>query len=202
MTDAYVQLPTDGTGKLIDCGPAPLTGGLYRQSVQIGDTSSLTALANVKAAGVLPSSADGALVVTLRDGADPTGSPITGAAMPTGGLGVTGWLSAIWKALTGTLNVSTVSSNPSSIYVNQLAPGLTANPLPSRALVNGVVIKALSSNTSTVFIGSSSGVTNQVGGSPGYPLLKGESISYAAANLNAIYAIANNTADTIAITGN
>ena len=37
---------------------------------------------------------------------EPQGSAITGASLPTGGVGLTGWLSAIWSKLSGTLAVS------------------------------------------------------------------------------------------------
>ena len=40
---------------------------------------------------------------------EPSGSPITGASMPSGGVGLTGWLSAIWSKLSGTLSVSAAS---------------------------------------------------------------------------------------------
>ena len=210
MAEAFVQLPTDGSGKKADCGPAPLDDGagnfVYRQVVTLGDPSAIAARATVKAGGVAPLSSDGALVVVLRDVAEPGGAAITGAAMPSGGVGLTGWLSAIWKALTGTINVSTVSANPSAIYVRQFAPGIgsggLAASLPAQALTNGVVLKAMSSNTNTVFIGMSNAVTNQIGANPGYPLVKGESISVAVTNLNAVYAIANNVGDALAIIGN
>jgi hypothetical protein len=37
------------------------------------------------------------------------GAAITGAAIPAGGVGLTGWLSAIWSKLAGTLTVSAAS---------------------------------------------------------------------------------------------
>lgn len=37
---------------------------------------------------------------------EPAGAAITGVALPAGGTGLTGWLSAIYKALTGTLSVT------------------------------------------------------------------------------------------------
>lgn len=44
--------------------------------------------------------------------AEPGGAVVTGAAMPPGGAGLTGWLSAIWKTLTGILTVSDAQSAP------------------------------------------------------------------------------------------
>ncbi|MCI4680163.1 hypothetical protein K9U39_10905 [Rhodoblastus acidophilus] len=72
--------------------------------------------------------------------AEPGGLPISGISMPSGGAGLTGWLSAIWKTLTGTLSVSWtgqsvgVSSLPAlpagsnvigRIGVDQTTPGTT-----------------------------------------------------------------------------
>ena len=63
---------------------------------------------------------------------EPAGVPITGAAMPAGGVGHTGWLSAIWKALTGTLTVGgtvAVSNLPGTQPVSgtvALGPGVAA----------------------------------------------------------------------------
>jgi hypothetical protein len=217
-THTFVQVATDGAGKKIDCGPSVFTDAsgnvLFRQVGQIGDPTALDGIANVKSPGVAPSSADAALVITNRDILETAGAPITGATMPTGGLGLTGWLSAIWKALTGTLTVSgtvtvsgavtanTTATNPSAIYVTRFTPGLTATQIPSQALVNGVVIKALKANVGTVFIGMSNAVTDEIGGSPGYPLVAGEACSVAVTNLSAVWAIADNTTDAVAIIGN
>lgn len=47
---------------------------------------------------------------------EPAGAAITGATMPTGGLGLTGWLSAIWKTLqTGLARSWTLSSGADSV---------------------------------------------------------------------------------------
>ena len=45
---------------------------------------------------------------------EPAGAPITGASMPAGGLGLTGWLSAIWSKLGGTLATTAQSYNGAS----------------------------------------------------------------------------------------
>lgn len=84
--------------------------------------------------------------------AEPGGAAIAGATLPSGGLGLTGWLSAVWKVLSGTLSVSWsgqsvgVSSLPSlpagsnaigSVAVSNLpatqAVSAAALPLPSGA---------------------------------------------------------------------
>ena len=69
--------------------------------------SSATAVGFQNAAGnlVLPTPSAGLPVAD-------SGAAITGASIPAGGVGLTGWLSAIWSKLTGTLTVGgTVTAN-------------------------------------------------------------------------------------------
>ena len=112
-------------------------------------------------------------------------NPATGATFP-----ISGSVSIIGA-------VNTIASNPTSIYATQQVCAITAAALPTLALANGVVVKALKSNAGTVYVGAS-GVTT----STGYPLVAGESISYAVTNLSAIYLICQNNSDSIAVTGN
>ena len=119
----------------------------------------------------------------------------TGITQPSGGSGLLGWLSGIYKLLSGTL--TTVSSNPSTIYSGQQTLTTSAATLPSKVLVNGIVITASPTNTGTVYVGPS-GVTSL----SGYPLTAGQSISYAVTNLSAIYIIGTNGTDTVVFTGN
>ncbi len=58
-----------------------------------------------------PQAGAGAICVTPAADAvaEPGGAAIAGASMPTGGSGLTGWLSAIWSKLSGTLTVSAAS---------------------------------------------------------------------------------------------
>jgi hypothetical protein len=69
--------------------------------------------------------------------------------------------------------------------------------LPAIDLFNGVVLKAAIGNSGVIYVGPA-GVTMATG----YPLNPGDAISYAVANLSAIYMIGVNTTDTIAYTGN
>jgi hypothetical protein len=92
---------------------------------------------------------------------------------------------------------ATGAANPSSIYSNQQAATLSATALPSQALVNGIVLTALATNTGTIYVGPA-GVTSATG----YPLAAGQSISYAVANLSAISIVGTNTTDKLAFTGN
>lgn len=86
---------------------------------------------------------------------------------------------------------------PALIYSGQQTTTTAAAALPSQALVNGAIIKALGTNVSTVYVGPA-GVTT----SNGYPLGPGEAISYATSNLSLIYIIGQNTSDKVAFTGN
>ena len=93
--------------------------------------------------------------------------------------------------------VTNLPTTPAAIYSGQQLSTLAAAALPARALVNGIVITAQLANTGTSYIGPA-GVT----ASNGYPLVAGQSISYAVTNLNAVYVIGTNTTDVIAFTGN
>ncbi|MBB4199026.1 hypothetical protein CCR94_08035 [Rhodoblastus sphagnicola] len=89
------------------------------------------------------------------------------------------------------------SANPSTVFAFRQTATLSAAALPSQVVVNGVVCTALSANTGTIYVGGV-GVTT----STGYPLVAGQSISYAATNASAIYMIGTNTTDVLACTGN
>ncbi|PPQ39877.1 hypothetical protein SAMN06265338_101721 [Rhodoblastus acidophilus] len=102
-----------------------------RQPALHADGGSLAHVANFPSTQTVSGS------VTANDG----GAPITGASLPTGGSGVTGWLSAIWSKLSGTLAVSwsgqSVASTQSgawSVAVSNLpatqAISATSLPLP------------------------------------------------------------------------
>ena len=88
-----------------------LSGGL-RIQLNLGGTD--VDLGRATMANSIPvtiASDRASLPVTDTQGTNPwvtadNGTPITGASMPSGGAGVTGWLSAIWKQLTGTISVT------------------------------------------------------------------------------------------------
>jgi hypothetical protein len=92
----------------------------------------------------------------------------------------------------GTIN--TVSFNPATIYAGTQTASLSATALPSQNLVNGVVLKAPSSNSGAIFVGPSGSVV--------FPLNPGESISYAVSNLSAIEMLGANATDILTFTGN
>ena len=94
-------------------------------------------------------------------------------------------------------SLPTTSANPATIIAGRQLTTTGAVALASNALVNGVIIKALTTNVATLYLGPS-GVTTATG----YPLAPGEAISYGATNLNAIFLIGANTTDSVAFTGN
>jgi hypothetical protein len=105
-------------------------------ATEIGFVNPLGNLAAVSASNPLPV-AIAAENVTLTVSAatnlvtSDSGVAITGANLPSGGAGVTGWLSAIWSKLTGTLTVSgsvAVTNLPATQPVSA-----TALPLPAGA---------------------------------------------------------------------
>jgi hypothetical protein len=82
-------------------------------SVALKDNSS-GAAATIKPASTAASPTDPALVVAISPNnpltTSDSGTPGTGISQPAGGSGLTGWLSGIYRAVTGTLNVSSVQS--------------------------------------------------------------------------------------------
>jgi hypothetical protein len=101
MAESFVQVPPDGTGKQI--ATILDVDGYERQIIVWGDSTTGSAiLAAVKAASVSPqTTVDGAGVVVLRPDSisNDGGVPINSATIPTGGVGLTGWLSACWSVL-------------------------------------------------------------------------------------------------------
>lgn len=90
------------------------------------------------------------------------------------------------------------AGQPSTVtpYTAQQTSTTGAVSLPTKALANGAVVKALSTNTGTVYIGPA-GVT----AATGYPLLAGEAISFAVGNLNQLFIIGSDATQVVAIAG-
>jgi len=105
--------------------------------------------------------------------------------------------------ITGTVSVSnfpsTYATQPagfSSIAAFQQAVTASAVVLATNS-VHGFCVKALSTNSITVYVGPS-GVTD----STGYPLGASDSICYQGSNTNLAYVIASTTGASVAVTGN
>lgn len=84
----------------------------------------------------------------------------------------------------------------SSFSNNQATVGTSAAALPSNALINGVIVQALSTNTVSIYIGGS-GVTT----STGFELQPGQATSIAVNNTNLIYAISGSAAQGLCFIG-
>lgn len=181
---SWAPLPLDPvSGSVVTTTSAqPLPAGASTAALQTTINTTLGSLA-------LESGGNLATVASAQ------GAGGTGIAQPTGGSGLLGWLSGIYKLLTGI--ITTVSSNPATIYSGQQTLTTSANPLPSKVLVNGVVVTTFPTNIGTVYVGPA-GVTSLTG----YPLSGGQSISYAVTNLSSIYVVGANTTDAVAFTGN
>lgn len=73
----------------------------------------------------------------------------------------------------------------------------SAVAMADNKLRNGVIIKALSDNSSIAYIGPVG-----VSASTGYPLAAGEAISYGVANTTQLYLICSAASGAVAVTGN
>ena len=116
MTDAVVGVTnqTAGTGVAeVDVSQVTVAGQpVVRQRLVIADPVNATGLAGVTAGGALQ--VDGSAVVQpmsattlpLPTGAAADGVDITAAVMPTGGVGIRGWLSAIFAKLSASIAVT------------------------------------------------------------------------------------------------
>src|SRR6185437_4994962 len=104
MAESFVQVPPDGAGKQIDTFTSGASGA-HRQVTVLGDPNATANVLVIKAGSAPAAPTDTAMPVSVRD-LEPNGAAITGATMPSGGAGITGWLSAIWSKLASTLTVS------------------------------------------------------------------------------------------------
>ena len=161
MSESFIQVPPDSTGKQIDMWTVTASSGpLYRQGVVVADPTSASSVQAVKPGGILSSaSVDGAAVVTLRDPvvvANPTTVPPIGSgAFNAGATVVTGVAGAATQivlsrsgapgvgrvALILTNNGSetvTIGNNVSMTSGYPLAPGATLR-LETQAEVDGFV---------------------------------------------------------------
>ena len=90
----------------------------------------------------------------------------------------------------------TAQVNNAPLVAAQQAVTATAAALPTNS-VHGFCVKALPTNSITVYVGPS-GVTD----STGYPLNGGDSICHQSSNTNLAYVIASTTGASVAFTGN
>ncbi len=93
---------------------------------------------------------------------EPAGAPITGAAMPAGGIGLTGWLSAIWNQLVA-------ANTRNAIYVDAIKQSFAASSTNYFPVHNGGAgvtrgsYTAGCSVTATLYVrGSNDGFTSSI----------------------------------------
>jgi len=127
MADSEIQVSPDSTGKSVDTSAVTTGAGtVQRQRVAVGDGSVGGQLLTIEPSGAakvdgsavtqpvsgsvavsnLPATQPiSAAALPLPAGAAADGTDGSGIAQPTGGAGIRGWLSGIYKALVGTLAV-------------------------------------------------------------------------------------------------
>tara|TARA_R110000824_G_scaffold15830_10_gene66398 strand:+ start:1535 stop:2461 length:927 start_codon:yes stop_codon:yes gene_type:complete len=137
-----------------------------------------------------------ALKVSLIDAgitATVTLSSIVGVTNATGPLKIEGNTNGIKVGITGDVSVTSISL-PTAFTAGQKSiistPGLS---LPSFSMSSGAKIRALSTNTSAIYLGH----TSNIGSTLGYPLLAGESCFLELNNLNLVYIVGGATGQTV-----
>ena len=94
--------------------------------------------------------------------------------------------------------ISSDQAVQSNILNGQATVGTSATQLGSNTLKQGVVIKASSSNTGIVYLGSTNGVTT----STGFELGAGETVTLPITNTNLVYLIATDINQIVSFIGN
>ena len=108
--------------------------------------------------------------------------------------------STLAAILAATVPSTTLLAAPFTGQV-KIAVTSTAVVLGSHTFSNGVIVKASSQNTASILIGPSGVTTTNDGTGNGYPLVPGEAISIAAANLSQIF-INGTAGDFVSFIGN
>src|SRR6266516_4720956 len=99
------------------------------------------------------------------------------------------YLTSTNGALDVDVTVNTGATTNANVYTGQQTAGGSATQFASSlALSNGIIIKALATNTGTVYIGASS-----VSSSTGVPLTAGDAVSIAVSDLSLMYVTGNGT---------
>ena len=114
----------------------PLPAGAATAAGQVSAQASLTAIAASLpgALGAMPGGASTSVVVASDlANLEPGGAAITGQAMPAGGVGLTGWMSAIYKACAAPLVAGT--AHIGGVSVDDVADGVATSGSVSSAAV-------------------------------------------------------------------
>lgn len=89
---------------------------------------------------------------------------------------------------------------PESAWFSQKTVSASANALPNRALINGLVVKAKSTNAGPVFVGLADVTAVDTGSGSGFKLLPGESLSISVVNASIIH-VAGTPGDVVYVAG-
>ena len=149
----------------------------------------LATIAGLLKLGATTKAASGSVTIATDQGnLEPGGTAIAAAAMPAGGVGLTGWLSAIWAACVGATpaganSIGTVGLNAGSNIIGRVSPAITLSPF-SGTLAAGVGAQIGGGDaTRQIVIISNTGANPMlwlVGGTPtgtfGHPLAPGATV--------------------------
>tara|TARA_R110001599_G_scaffold352095_1_gene585933 strand:+ start:216 stop:1139 length:924 start_codon:yes stop_codon:yes gene_type:complete len=136
-----------------------------------------------------------ALKVSLIDAgitATVTLSSIVGVTNATGPLKIEGVADAERVGITGDITIKGVNL-PSAFTAGQKSVISSGLSMPSFSMFSGAKLRALSTNTATIYLGH----TSNIGSTLGYPLLAGESCFLELNNLNLVYVVGGATGQTI-----
>lgn len=134
--------------------------------------------------GTSPWVTSNATTSVIGNGAAATAQRVTLANDSTGSIATVGAVTAITNALpAGTNTIGKVGTTSAVVNVGQQTVNTTAVQISAVSTVptNGIIVRALSTNTASIFVGDS-GVTT----TNGFELVAGESMSFTA-NLNTLY---------------
>jgi len=173
--------------------------GSLPSSIKIGNGTYILA---VNADGSVNATVGGSVSVSnletglAKDGVDIT----TPTAMPTGGIGIRGWISAIWTKLNGTLNVTGSLSQaiPTTMgLIQNTSIGLSAVQISNVSNVcKYVIIQSASTNTGKLWIGFDNTVTAE----KGILLFPTDNIKLEIANTNMLWVYATVVSQSVSVT--
>jgi hypothetical protein len=132
---------TDGSGNFV---------GMFG----LCDGTAAAQCAAVKAASTAPASTDPAVIVAISSNTGEVGTPATGVSQPSGGVGISGWLSGIYNKLSRSICVT-------GTFWQATQPVSAASlPLPTGAATQTTVAAILSALGSPFQAGGSIGNTS------------------------------------------
>lgn len=110
----------------------------------------------------------------------------------TSALRVQGTTGGVLMGVTGDVSIAAIAQ-PTAFTAGQKAVTTAGLSMPSFTMVSGAKLRALSTNTATIYLGH----TSNIGSTLGYPLLAGESCFIELTNLNLVFVVGGATGQTI-----